>query len=512
MAPRSLAEYYHQATKYDPETLARRQRQLDWSRQPVPFKEYAGAPQIELSRYLPVEPTQLSDRDLRGLAPAGSPEERERNDLSHLLYFTNGVTAIVRYPDRPFYMRAAPSAGGLYPTEIYLVSRGTPGLPAGLYNYQVRSHSLVRIQEGDMWEGLQEACYKHPALGEARLAAVLTSVFFRSSWRYEDRAYRRILLDTGHVLGNLELYAPLVDLAAVPLGGFTDEKLNALLRLAPDEEGALAVVALLPGGRVEPDFLAKRALRSPALAVAASVPEGQRLHALHEGSCISNGARAEGSRRKRVQGEEARHAWMRFTTPISLGAPPLDWGGRLSETILERRSTRNYSGEDFTRAQLGSLLAAQDDVADLLLAPELVETYVAVHRVAELEPGCYHRSRQDGQLRQIRFKDLTEEVQFLCLNQDLGGDAAAVVFHTADLPAAIGAYGNRAYRYLHLDAGQMGQRLNLAAIHSDLGASGIGGFFDDRVNDLLGIPESEAVLYVTTLGVPAQRGSIEALG
>ena len=77
------------------------------------------------------------------------------------------------------------------------------------------------------------------------------------------------------------------------------------------------------------------------------------------------------------------------------------------------------------------------------------------------------------------------------------------MFHTADLQQAIQQYGDRAYRYLHLDAGHLGQRLNLAAIRLGLGVSGIGGFFDDLVNQVLGIPEEEAVIYLTTLGVPA---------
>ena len=55
-----------------------------------------------------------------------------------------------------------------------------------------------------------------------------------------------------------------------------------------------------------------------------------------------------------------------------------------------------------------------------------------------------------------------------------------------------------------MDAGHLGQRINLAAIHLNLGVSGIGGFFDDNVNEILGIPEDEAVVYITTLGVPAK--------
>jgi SagB-type dehydrogenase family enzyme len=74
------------------------------------------------------------------------------------------------------------------------------------------------------------------------------------------------------------------------------------------------------------------------------------------------------------------------------------------------------------------------------------------------------------------------------------------VFHTADLSAAVAAYGDRVYRYLHMDAGHLGQRLNLAATRLGLGVSGIGGFYDDQVNEVLGIPPDEAVIYITTLG------------
>jgi SagB-type dehydrogenase family enzyme len=91
-------------------------------------------------------------------------------------------------------------------------------------------------------------------------------------------------------------------------------------------------------------------------------------------------------------------------------------------------------------------------------------------------------------------------LQYLCLGQELGRDAAVVLFHTADLEKAVSLYGDRAYRYLHLDAGHFGQRLNLAATLLGLGVSGIAGFFDNQVNELLGIPIQEAVIYISTLG------------
>jgi SagB-type dehydrogenase family enzyme len=125
-----------------------------------------------------------------------------------------------------------------------------------------------------------------------------------------------------------------------------------------------------------------------------------------------------------------------------------------------------------------------------------------VTSVTGLEEGCYYYAPVSHELRQIRFKNFRKELHYLCLGQELGRDASVVIFHTADLKKAVQKYGDRSYRYLHMDAGHLGQRLNLAAIQLGLGVSGIAGFFDDLVNEVLGIPTDEAVLYITTLGYP----------
>ena len=113
--------------------------------------------------------------------------------LSRLLINSYGLTA--KFPTstgQTFYLRASPSAGGLYPAELYLISRGTHLLPAGLYNYQARTHSLMRYWDDHCWQALQAACFWHPTLASTQIALVVTGVFYRSAWRYQDRAYRRI--------------------------------------------------------------------------------------------------------------------------------------------------------------------------------------------------------------------------------------------------------------------------------------------------------------------------------
>src|SRR6185295_1523200 len=88
-------------------------------------------------------------------------------------------------------------------------------------------------------------------IDEARALVVLSGIFWRSAWRYEQRAYRRILLDTGHVLGNLVMSAARLGLVALPIGGFDDAAVEEALGLDAAEEGALVVVPLLDPKDVE---------------------------------------------------------------------------------------------------------------------------------------------------------------------------------------------------------------------------------------------------------------------
>ncbi|PSN12912.1 SagB-type dehydrogenase domain-containing protein, partial [filamentous cyanobacterium CCP5] len=190
-----LAQHYHQRTKYDPETIRAKAQTLDFDQQPTPYKVYRLGHEIDLKPYLEVDdPTNVWGR------------------LSRLLINSYGLTAKVQsVTGKPFYLRAAPSAGGLYPAEIYLVMRGSGQIPAGIYNYQVRTHSLWRYWDDHLWMGLQRSCFWHPALEATQMALVVTAVFQRSAWRYQDRGYRRLCLDAGHLLGNIALAGALTD-------------------------------------------------------------------------------------------------------------------------------------------------------------------------------------------------------------------------------------------------------------------------------------------------------------
>ena len=122
-SPKSIAQHYHERTKYDPETLGLKGQTLDWEKQPIPFKEYKIGTVFDLKPY-------LRDTDE---AVSSDPKIRLWQRLSHLLLHSYGLTAKLPTVAGVHYLRAAPSAGGLYPAEIYLISRGTAILSPGLY-------------------------------------------------------------------------------------------------------------------------------------------------------------------------------------------------------------------------------------------------------------------------------------------------------------------------------------------------------------------------------------------
>ncbi|NJN73402.1 MAG: SagB/ThcOx family dehydrogenase [Limnothrix sp. RL_2_0] len=499
--PLPISAYYHQQTKYDPETIAQRGKQLDWSQQPSAFKAYKIGTSYDLKPYLELD-----------------KNEPDWEALSYMLLLSYGLTAKIPIMGGKYmYLRSAPSAGGLYPAEIYLISRGTKLLPAGLYHYQPQTHNLLRFWDDHCWSDLQDACFRHPALEKTQIALVTTAIFYRSVWRYEDRAYRRIFLDTGHLLGNINLAGAMQGFRPHLIGGFGDRLMNELLYLDGEEEAVTSVIALSPDPRSSSK--GQTTLPSPVDMEYPEITEGNLLPTLHRASEIIAKASVP-PRQPNVLEDKYNFP---FCTKIALTSESaedryesrIDWGEdleELEETMLKRRSTRNYTGEDLTLNELQQLLnftyhpenyieqglTSDPDYFDL----SLIETFVAVSGVEGLDSGCYYYAPKAQELRQVRFKNFREELHYLCLGQNLGRDAGALIFHTADLKQAVARYGDRAYRYLHLDAGNLGQRLNLAAIQLGLGVSGIAGFFDDQVNEVLGIPDDEAVLYITTLGIP----------
>jgi SagB-type dehydrogenase family enzyme len=503
------ATVYHELTKYSEQELMQNPRQIDWSTKPSVYKDLVSDRKVDLAPFLPFARNPFTGAPIKATPvkpgdPVGLPQ------LSRVLYFTYGITAVVKSQQESHALRAAPSAGALYPAEIYVATRGIEGIADGVHDYQVRDHSLVTLWDGDFWSEFQRYSYGHEAIEKSHVLVIFSAVFYRSSWRYEERAYRRILLDTGHALGNLECYAPHEYLLVYPISGFCDAALNSILFLDPKDEGILMVCALVREGDLDGVTVRKSSVYpSGVVATPVRTPREGLLQRLHEASSIPG---TEVFVEGRMPDDAPLEALHREKPSVALPGTAFD--PPIPETILVRRSTRAFSGDALTAQQLGNVLAYSYEVAipdgsagdrglPSVFDPSLIETYVVVQAIEGVDPGVYYYAPRSRTLRRVRSGQFRDQSHHFCLGQELGLSAAAVVVHVSDLPRALEKYGERAYRYLHLDAGHLGQRMNLSALALGAGASGIGGFFDDEVNALLGIDRDRIVVYVTCLGKPA---------
>ena len=153
-------------------------------------------------------------------------------DISQLCWAAQGIT------DERRGFRASPSAGALFPIELYVVTA------EGVDHYRPRGHRLERHLAGDQRRALQQAALGQKAIGEAAACVVITAVVERTARKYGGRAERYCFMEAGHVAQNVLLQATALHLGAVPVGAFEDEKVAAVLGLPKDRR----VLYLLPIG------------------------------------------------------------------------------------------------------------------------------------------------------------------------------------------------------------------------------------------------------------------------
>ena len=156
-----------------------------------------------------------------------------------------GVVEATSFEDQSrFLRRSVPSAGGLFPLEVYAVLRRTESVEDGLYHYDVPGHALQLIRRGDLFPSLESVLYTFPFIRDANAIVLFAAVFKRTQKKYGPRGYRYILLEAGHCGQNVCLRAAELGLATLCMGGFVDSPLNALLGLDPLREGVVYTVAL----------------------------------------------------------------------------------------------------------------------------------------------------------------------------------------------------------------------------------------------------------------------------
>src|SRR5690606_35313565 len=211
---------YHCRTRHRFDAYALGPSALDWDAQPAPFRHFDGAPSIAL-------PLVADGKQHRALAPLlnrpfGAPAPFAAaiglSAIGALLNLALGITAWKTLgPDR-WAVRANPSSGNLHPIEAYVIAVGIGDLADGIYHYDPLQHALS-----------QRAKFGSHSLAQGSLFVGLTSVMWRETWKYGERAFRYCALDCGHAMSALAYAAKVLNWSVCERRDITSESLAALL-------------------------------------------------------------------------------------------------------------------------------------------------------------------------------------------------------------------------------------------------------------------------------------------
>jgi len=161
-----------------------------------------------------------------------SSESLSLSALGTLLGGAYGLTNSTILPSGfRFHSRSVPSAGGLYPLELYLIANRIDGVTDGLYHFEAPTHLLKMIQPAPTNEQLERILLAQQFLQNANAIIFISAVFRRTLTKYGSRGYRYILLEAGHLAQNLCLLSAELDLGSLCVGGFWDSRLNSFIGL-----------------------------------------------------------------------------------------------------------------------------------------------------------------------------------------------------------------------------------------------------------------------------------------
>jgi SagB-type dehydrogenase family enzyme len=513
---------YHEETKHHFHRFAKSSGYMDWQNQPNPFRFYEGTHAIDLP-LLKNDP--LADALDLYTRSNNSPQAFNLENLAGFVELSLGLSAWKTIGGSRWSLRMNPSSGNLHPTEAHLIVPEIDSVKSGVYHYNPLLHALEpRIEVSrEIWNSM----IRHFKT-EGFLIA-LSSIFWRESWKYGERAFRYCNHDVGHALAALSFSANLWGWKVTPLNALSDFDIAAILGFDKTDWKALE--------EEHPDLLCfvhshqhtsiSRSLPADIVAALSNLTVKGKPNALSD-MCVNWEIiykTASLTEKPETETEIYKFGQRNFLEKIASKL-------MAAEIIRQRRSATAFNSEgSITKDQFCAILdktIPRHNCApfDVQLIEPAVNLLLFVHNVDSLAQGLYFFFRNETHKNQIRTVsqsdflwtpvdkgfplyflregDFRYDAMHMSCDQEIAGFSAFSLGMIAKFSQTI---KKQPYRYRHLfwETGMIGQVLYLEAEAQGVRGTGIGCFFDDGVHDILGFKDNAwQSLYHFTVGQPVE--------
>jgi SagB-type dehydrogenase family enzyme len=492
---------YHLRTKHQPQAMARSPTRMDWANQPNPFRSYEGSLSIRLER-------QGFDDAREG---SSEPSLPDMTSLSRLFFESLALSGQKSLAGSKWHLRVNPSSGNLHPTEGYLMAGPIEGLEGspGVYHYAPKDHALELLAAMGL-EGWQSL-----GLPEGTMLVAFTSIYWRESWKYGERAFRYCMIDLGHALAAMTVAAHCLGWAVALLDDVGTDDLAGLLGLesglkksglarqsSSEEEHPDALLAIFPDGKIHQvagDFANLSPTNLQTLQVRPNTLSPEHIP-WPQIDLVSEA----------VKKPPTRDVYAGFSTSSDKATP------KFCRILRKRRSAQAMDGQtsmplDSFHAILEAALPGSTPFGILPWKP-YVHPVIFVHRIEGLESGLYILLRDAAEKENLRAAMLPDFVwekpsrtpgllelyrleqgdgrlaaREASCRQSIASDGCFAVAMIAEFEDPLQKYGPWFYSRLYWECGMIGQAFYLASVAAGFQGCGIGCFFDDAVHSMLGI-------------------------
>lgn len=517
---------YHETTKHHFDRFAKSAGFMDWANQPHPFRFYEGCDLVKL-------PLERPDPKLRfdDLVAGSMVEEKpvDLNELAKVLELSFGLSAWKEAQGNQWSLRIHPSSGNLHPIETYWAVPDFKKTKASVYHYNPLMHSMETRCE---IPGNAANQWRNYANGEGILFC-LSSIHWRESWKYGERAFRYTNLDMGHALAALNLAASTagwqVQIIENPKPGFLESLFGFHRIHFPKGENEVPQMF---------GWITKKSSAQPSKSFFRDVFQVNETWQFKGSANQLSESHQQWENIEAVENACSREiASAEAKTSDGFEKGLFRSSESVANVIRRRRSAvsvdpsqSQMTKDDFINL-LSSSLPGEPFMSEGITRGEAnLNLLIFVHQVEGLEQGLYclvrnpeHLPRlqeqmhstfqwsqpvQNSPLYLLQDGDYRGTAKLISCNQDIAGLGTFSLGMLAEFYPRIQNQPSK-YKQLFHEGGMIGQMLYLAAEVHGMRATGIGCFFDDGMHDLLGLKDNEFQdLYHFTVGFPVDDDRI----